>query len=224
LVDNIAPLPTYLRTVDENLSGLQQDVWRDTIFHWCCQIYPTCLWSLFCPCILAGQVAETIHWHKSMTVILYAGIALTLLIVCIFVFDSLGLILFIFLVFFSIAFQLRSNLRRTLRLPGDPCSDCFLSCCCSWCVIAQAARHVFIFQSPCDCLPWRVIEPSPPLPVASVNLVPIVIYPAEIELAASSPPSLSINRSSSSRINLDQIPQAYSVSQYSHVPSYSYNR
>jgi Cys-rich protein (TIGR01571 family) len=218
LADNI-PLPTHFDTI----SVLRHDEWRDTVCHWCCQIYPTCLCSVICPCILVGQVAETIVWHKSITLIMSAGLAVALLIVCIVVFQAPGLILFIFLVLFSIAFQLRTNLRRILRLPGGPCSDCCLSCCCPWCVIAQATRHVFIFRSACDCLPWRVTEPPPPLPIASVNLVPIEICTPDIESLPPPPPQASMVRTSS-RINPAAIPQAYFVSQYSHVPSYSYNR
>ena len=126
-----------------DLSHLPHDEWKDQISCWCLQLYPTCLWSLLCPCVLAGQVAETIQWRKSSSIIFYFCLGFVAIGLFTYFAKSIGLLLFVSIILFTLAFQLRSNLRRLLRLPGDACSDCCISFCCPWCVIAQVSSHPY---------------------------------------------------------------------------------
>lgn len=141
LIDNIPSLNHQHRrqslTAAPSLSNLLHDQWKDSIYFWLMQIYPTCICSVVCPCVLAGYVAETIHWKKSFAIIFYFLMGISIICFFMYFLRSLGLLVFIFLILYTIAFQLRSNLRRLLRLPGGPLSDCLFSCCCPCCVIAQ---------------------------------------------------------------------------------------
>jgi Cys-rich protein (TIGR01571 family) len=137
LADNVTNHDPFHNRFD--LSHLPHDAWKDNISCWCLQLYPTCIWSIFCPCILAGQVSETIQWRKSSSIIFYFCLGVLAIGLFTYFSKSIGLLLFISVILFTLAFQLRSNLRRFLRLPGDACSDCCLSFCCPWCVIAQVS-------------------------------------------------------------------------------------
>jgi Cys-rich protein (TIGR01571 family) len=142
LADNISSIVTndsFLARFD--LSHLPHDEWKDHLSCWCIQFYPTCIWSLICPCILAGQVSEAIHWRRSFSIIFYFCLGVLAIGLFTYLSKSLGLLLFTSVILFTLAFQLRSNLRRLLRLPGGACSDCCLSFCCPWCVIAQVSPN-----------------------------------------------------------------------------------
>lgn len=72
-----------------------------------------------------------------MSVIFFFVIGICMICIFAYLVKSIIVLLFLFIVLFSLAFQLRSQLRHLFHLPGNYCSDCCLSFCCPCCVIAQ---------------------------------------------------------------------------------------
>jgi Cys-rich protein (TIGR01571 family) len=117
--------------------GVPFEHWRDPIWCWCNQCIPSCCMSFFCPCILAGQVAEKMRWMKCCSVVNCAFGSVFLFFMFAFILRSQSVLIFIGLVLSYLAWSLRTRVREQFRIRGDVFSDCLLSFCCPHCVIAQ---------------------------------------------------------------------------------------
>ncbi|GMF15445.1 unnamed protein product [Phytophthora fragariaefolia] len=60
------------------------------------------------------------------------------------------IILIVRLICIMYVWHLRQTTRRLFRIPGGACGDCWSSCCCSCCALAQIATHIKSYK-PGDC-------------------------------------------------------------------------
>ena len=132
-------------TVHASLPGYEYSPvgqWRSSVLCWLEQIAPSCLMSLFCSCILAGQVSEKIRWQRCTWVvsIFIAVVFVSLLLFA--VIQNVYIYAFcVWLFLFYLALSIRTRTRILFSIPGDPCSDCMISLCCACCSIAQVLYY-----------------------------------------------------------------------------------
>lgn len=126
--------------------------WRDDLFSCTRQLYPSCLFSIICPCILMGEITSKI---KFMPYIFAFFICLILYGLTIFLFltkEGLpGAMLtwgFLSLFVCSVRKKIRTVTKFSL---GNDAEDYANSCCCFYCVVSQMARHVMAYESSMDC-------------------------------------------------------------------------
>lgn len=130
-------------TDPENLP--QNNTWHDSLFNCFVQIYPSCILSLLCPCILLGQIAEAVHFAPCICICSAYGILILLLII----FLS-GLYLEVFLIWGIAAVLIlvvRQQVRRFSSLKNNLIEDLSVSCCCSTCAIAQVWNFLIFLPS-----------------------------------------------------------------------------
>lgn len=65
---------------------------------------------------------------------------------------------------FVFVWHLRQTTRRMFSIPGGACGDCWASCCCTCCAMAQIASHIKSYK-PGDCS-FGPLDVLPPYPAA----------------------------------------------------------
>ena len=125
---------------------------RDSIFDCLDNLLPSCGWSFLLPCCVLAQLSEKLDIFPFklvapvLTVLFLLGQIPSLV-----SFQSLFFTAFVVLIYHA-----RSKARARFasppgligvfnRSPGD-IDDCFLSFFCSWCALAQLARHVYNYK------------------------------------------------------------------------------
>lgn len=126
--------------------------WKDHLFSCYHQIYPSCICSLVCPCVLVGDLTAKIQY---MPFVFSFLLFITLYFIAIFLLVTQGglggaLFTWAFLAMFVCSIRKKIRVQNQFRL-GNDTEDCSNSCCCMYCVIAQMARHIFQYKNTVEC-------------------------------------------------------------------------
>ncbi|OQS04458.1 transmembrane protein [Thraustotheca clavata] len=126
-----------------------------------CGFWDNCLpngcMAFLCPCVSVAQISSRVGLQSFKSTLIGMGILYTLIYLAIIVPASLeswsawdyG----VFMVYALAAFILtiiRGRIRIALQIPGNTLEDCFQSCCCHCCAIAQLATQVESYN-PSSC-------------------------------------------------------------------------
>lgn len=111
--------------------------WNDTVCSCTNQMYPSCICSFLCPCIIAGQIAEKLQYRKFGSVLSACCLMILATTVLSIITSSPLFFIFFWMCVMYYAWHIRTLIRQQYLLPGGPSSDCCLSSLCSCCVLAQ---------------------------------------------------------------------------------------
>lgn len=113
--------------------------WKSPLHHCCCQLYPTCLCSTFCPFMVIAQLNHKLKQKSFYSTLMYFIFGFSFLIVGAVMFRSPYILILVIIPIIHYAFQLRQFVRNQFRLPGSAQTDCVFSFCFPLCVLAQAS-------------------------------------------------------------------------------------
>jgi Cys-rich protein (TIGR01571 family) len=135
-VHPVEAIPAH-RVLTGALPGVSHGRWNDTVFSCHNQLYPSCVCSFLCPCVIAGQVSHKIQYRKFGNVVMTCS-ALILVVFMLSITTGSGLFFsFFWICLMYYAWHVRSIIRQQYDLPGGPVSDCYLTALCIPCVLAQ---------------------------------------------------------------------------------------
>lgn len=119
---------------NENVNENENE-WIDSLFNCFTQIIPSLVMSLYCPCVVMGQISEAIHLAPCACVC--SGYSLLLLIfIVLSAYSYLGiLILWISSAIFICI--IRQQVRKYYKIKQKSIEDFLISCFCSCCALSQ---------------------------------------------------------------------------------------
>jgi Cys-rich protein (TIGR01571 family) len=156
------------------IQTMERRQWRDSIFNWGANIAPSCIFAVFCQCIILGQISQASGFAP------FPLICCSYILIYIF-FIILGAYFFgiqtlIWVAVALLIWAIRSRIRKNENIAGDVCEDGCVSFFCQSCAISQMARHLYQYREPCDEIvcsedgrpsylhEQRRVAPPPPLP------------------------------------------------------------
>lgn len=128
---------------DDDLSRI---TWSTSIFDLDKNIWPSCLCSFFCICIISAQIGENLLWAKNCAI--FGGflfVALFIIMFGVIVKANICFILWLFL--FYVTWNIRDRVRIAHSIRGSVFADIFVSCFAIPCTMAQVARQVYNYDS-----------------------------------------------------------------------------
>ncbi|KAL3669231.1 hypothetical protein V7S43_005614 [Phytophthora oleae] len=172
--------PGQSRQGEANEQGVMVGAWSVDFCGCCDTMIPNCCMVTFCPCVSLAQISERLGvapYRRVLVIFLLLVIAETVagLYPTSSSTSSLWyssessttypdddsdegddnsiqswIIIIVRVIFFVYIWHLRQTTRRLFRIPGGACGDCWASCCCSCCTMAQIATHIKSYK-PGDC-------------------------------------------------------------------------
>lgn len=118
--------------------------WNDSLFNCFTQLIPSCFESLFCPCILMGQISEAVNFAPCICVCFGYG-SLLLIFIVLGTFNRIGE-LFVWFITAILVWSIRQKVRTHYSMTSNFIEDFFVSCFCSTCAISQVILLLFFIN------------------------------------------------------------------------------
>ncbi|KAG7396876.1 hypothetical protein PHYBOEH_001633 [Phytophthora boehmeriae] len=172
----VPPTPVaQTQRVGANEQGIIVGAWSADFWGCCDSMVPNCVMVTFCPCVPLAQISTRLGVARYKPTLAIFFVLILAQVSAILYPGSSSSPIYWFLTapsgidestdnssirswintivratIFVYVWHLRQTTRRLFHIPGGTCGDCWASCCCSCCAMAQIATHIKSYK-PGDC-------------------------------------------------------------------------